>query len=330
MNSFYCRGNSRLACAVILNVLLVCVLPTEGMSFELLLGTGERGSFSYFAGKAVCRAINKADNDIECRPVPSKDFTDSLTNIQSGSLDLALVNSKMIYDAFHGAGLFRYVSLDYAQLRLLMPMYRTPVSLIVSHKSKITSLDSMEGKSVNSGAPFSLQETVFKEIMKAKGWQESSFRLLQRLPATNSQDFIALHNGSIEALLHVGIHPDNRLELSMMNGRTNIIGLEGHAAKKLLDSRSGFYPQKIPAWTYIGQRKAIETVALETLLITSADTDSDTVSRILAAIAASKKRLKNAHPSFLEHGVNVEILNRSYLHPHPEALLFFQVNQNLF
>lgn len=326
MESYLSCGLSRFTIVIIITVIFL--LPVNGMSYELLLGTGERDSFSYFAGKAVCRAINKASNDIKCRPVPSKDFTDSLTNVQSGSLDLALVNSKIIYDAFHGAGVFQFVTMDYAQLRLLVPVYRTPVSLVVSHNSKISSLDDLQGKRVNSGTPSSLQEIVFSEIAKAKGWRENDFTLLQRLPASSSQDFIALHSGSVQALLHVGMHPDRRLEQTMNNGKANIVGVTGSAVADLIASKSGFYRQRIPALTYAGQNNDINTMSLETLLITSADTDNETVELVLSAIYASENQLKSAHPAFLEHLVNVEVLNDSYLHPHPGALLFFQVNQN--
>ena len=116
----------------------------------------------------------------------------------------------------------------------------------------------------------------------------------------------------------------------MADGRTRIVGIDSPFTLSLIDSNSGFYRQRIPAWTYAGQAEDIDTLSLETLLITSADIDNGTVEQILTAISSSSKRLKNAHPAFLEHGVDIETLNRSYLHPHPEALLFFQVYQNLF
>ena len=133
--------------ALLLALLAVVVLsPSPGHSYELLIGTGPTGTFSYFAGRTVCRTINTLDNDLTCRPVPSENYTDSLTNTLSGSLDMALVNSKMINDAFHGAGHFQYISLEYDQLRLLMPLYRMPISLIVRRDANITSLEDLAGK----------------------------------------------------------------------------------------------------------------------------------------------------------------------------------------
>ena len=70
------------------------------------------------------------------------------------------MNSKMINDAFHDEGLFKYVSLDYDQIRLLLPLYRTPISLLVRRDAHIDTLRDLVGKRVNAGRVFSLQEIV--------------------------------------------------------------------------------------------------------------------------------------------------------------------------
>ena len=310
-------------------LLLIClfVLPSSASSYELLVGTGETGTSSYIAGKAVCRAINKAEGDMMCRPVPSSSYTDNLTNVQSGSLDMALVNSKMIYDAFHGRGLFQFVSLDYNQLRLLTPLYRMPITLIVRKNANISSVQDLAGKKINSGAPFSLEELVFNEIMAAEGWQTKSFSLLQKLPAVNAQDFIALHSGDVQAMMHVGMHPDRRIEQSLAGKSTEIIGVNGQAIDRMIKGGSGFNRQSIPAGTYQRHDGSIETLSLESLLVTSADADQEMVATILNAIFEARQSLQYAHPSFLKETVTVETLNNSYLHPHPEAILFFQANQ---
>ncbi len=311
-------------------IALVCLtlLPSLGHAYELLIGTGERGSFSYYAGKAVCRSIHKLDKETTCRPVPSVNYTDNLTNIQSGSLDLALVNSKMVSDAFHGAGLFEYVTLDYGQLRLLMPLYRTPVSLLVRRDARIDELKDLINKSVNVGSLFSLQEIVFSEIMTAKGWSEETFSLYQNLSSVHAQDYIALHNGSVQAMLHIGMHPDRKVKNSLANGQTDLVGIAGPVAGRLIESDTGFYRQSIPQNSYTGYAESIDTLSLETLLIASADADNEMVELVLEAIIAAKQQLRNAHPSFLNEPVNVETLNASYLHPHPESIMFFQTNQN--
>jgi TRAP transporter TAXI family solute receptor len=310
---------------------LVCMLllvPTLSVSFDLTLGTGSRDTFSYFAGKLVCRAIHKQDASVSCQVISSDNFTDNLTNLQNGSLDLALTNSKIIYDAFHGEGVFQFVSLDYSQLRLLMPLYRTPIILVARRDSRIDAFTSLKGKKVNGGMPFSLQEIVFDELMEAEGWDESSFSLYQNLSAANVQDLIALHTGSVQAMLHIGMHPDRKLANSLANKQTRLVAVQGEGADSLLEFNSGFSEGKLTSNMYKALTEDMKTLALETQLITSADTDSETVELVLDAIVEAKRQLRNAHPSLLKERVDIETLNASYLHPHPEAVIFFQANQS--
>lgn len=326
-----CRFLGKMLCSrpfFLFVLMFIALSPSRGLSYELLIGTGGADSFSYFAGKAVCRTISRYDSDLSCRPVPTEDYADTLTNVQDGSLDMALVSSKMIYDALHGAGYFQYITLEYDQLRLLLPLYRMPISLVVRRDAGISSISDLIGKRVNGGAPFSLHNLVFKEIMAAEGWQKSSFSLFQHLPAVNAQDFMALHRGSVQAMLHIGMHPDEQLRRSILGGSATIVGIEGQAVSRLIDSKSGYCSYPIAAGAYPGQSGDIDTLSMETLLITSADTDSETVTLILDALSKAKRHLQYVHPSFLQGKINVETLNDSYLHPHPAAILFFQVYQD--
>jgi TRAP-type uncharacterized transport system substrate-binding protein len=164
--------------------------------------------------------------------------------------------------------------------------------------------------------------------MALEGWQQDSFSLYQSLPSVNSQDFIALHNGSVQGMLHVGMHPDARLDRDLASGQMDIVGINGTNVSMLIDSNSGFTSQVLPAGIYTDLVADIETLSLETLLITSADIDDVTVDLVLDAIISARKQLQSAHPSLLGIKTDIETLNDSYLHPHPAATLFFQVNQS--
>jgi TRAP transporter TAXI family solute receptor len=297
-------------------------------SYELLIGTGKVDSFSYFAGKAICSSIKKYDANVTCRPVPSEGYTDSLTNIQSGSLDLALVSSKMIYDAFQKEGFFQYINIEYDNLRLLMPFYRAPISLIVRQDAGISKLSDLAGKRVNAGALYSIQDEVFGELMELKNWHKDSFGLFQNLSPANKQDSLALKSGSVQALLYVGMHPDSSLKHILDQGRSELVGINDVDVNRLIDAKVGFCGGSIKAGTYPGLTSDLDTLATETLLITSADSDDETVEFILKAINKGKRQLQSAHPSLLQNKTGIEELNGSYLHPHPTAILFFQTNRN--
>lgn len=319
------------ACTFIFMLLYfgIFYLP-QAFAYDLLLGTGKTGTFSYFVGKRVCHSVNSYNTELTCRPVPMQNYAASLTNLEGGALDLALVNSKMISDAINNRGLFRYLDINYSNLRLLMPLYREPVSLIVRQDAGITKLDDLPGKRVNGGPVFTMPNIIFNEIMKIKGWKENDFSLYQTVSPLHAQDSIAFVAGDIQAMIHVGMHPDDELQQELANSRANLIGVYDQVMENQINADSGFVRGFIDTSFYPNlpdeTPKMIPTLALETLLISSADTDRKTVEVVLGAIFSGKYRLHQAHPGLAGQTITHEVMETSHLPLHQEALQFFQTH----
>jgi uncharacterized protein len=304
---FYCLLNTSVCCA-----------------YDILLGTGSTDSFSYFAGKRICHSINSFSSDVSCRPVPMQNYAASLTNLQGGALDAALVNSKMIYDALTSKNMFQYLDIDYDNLRLLMPLYKEPVVLAVRQGSGIASLDDLVGKRVNGGPAFTMENSVFQEVMSIKGWDEDDFNSYQMLSPMHAEDALAFNAGNIQVKIHYGMHPDKKLAQELEGGPGKLIGIYDSSIERLIESHTGFTSFVLNAGSYPQQKENISTLALENLLITSIDTDGETITLILEAIIKAKKQLQTAHPALLYEELNAEVLHDSYLTPHPAAVAFFQ------
>ncbi len=314
-----------LAARLILLACVCCLINTSiCYAYDILLGTGSTDSFSYFAGKRICHSITSFSADVSCRPVPMKNYAASLTNLQGGALDAALVNAKMIHDASTSENMFRFLDIGYDNLRLLMPMYKEPIILAVRQDSGIVALDDLVGKRVNSGPVFTMQNIVFHEIMNIKGWDENDFNSYQTLSSVHAEDAMAFNAGSIQAMVHCGIHPDEKLTQKLNSGPGKLIGIYDSSIERLIGSHTGFSSFVLSSGNYPQQNENIQTLALENLLITSVDTDPETVTLILKAIIKAEKQLKRAHPALLDEELNVEMLNNRYLEPHPAAAEFFQ------
>ncbi len=294
-----------------------------GETYELLIGTDEPGSFSFFAGRTICHAINKQNDDVFCRPVTASDHAHNLTNLQGGSLDMALVNSKLIHDALTHSGYYRYMDIDYSNLRYLLPLYKVPISLIVNRNAGIETFNDLRGKRVNSGAPMSLQNLIFNDLMAVMKWQSSDFSLLQSLPASHAQDMIAFNTGTVQAMLHIGVHPDVKLARDLNSSRGKMVGVNEAALNQLIDKKTGFSRCSIPAGTYPQNPEKIHTLAMETMLITNEDIDDPTVTMVLDSILAAQKRLQQAHPCLLGKEVQIDTVFSCDLPSHPAAALYF-------
>ena len=114
---FRCKGY-RSWTATIYACLVFGLAPLSADAFDIVLGTGEVESFSHFAGRIVCRVINRHAPDLRCQVQPAADEMDNLTNLQGGSLDIGLVDSRMLHDAVHKSGYFKFLDVRYDHLRL--------------------------------------------------------------------------------------------------------------------------------------------------------------------------------------------------------------------
>ena len=209
-------------------------------------------------------------------------------------------------------------------LLLLLPLYKEPAVLAVRRDAAISSLDDLAGKRVNGGPVFTMQNIAFQEIMKIKGWDEDIFNVYQTLSPQHAQDSIAFNAGDIQAMVHFGMHPDQKLKQELSRGQGKLIGLYDSSVEQLIQSHSGFTSYVLDAGIYPEQNQKITTVAMETLLITSSDADKDTLLVVLEAILKGKEQLQRAHPALLEEGLTVEMLSDRYVAPHPAVEEFFR------
>lgn len=298
-------------------------------AYDLLIGTGESGSFSFFTGRTICRAVNRHTDGLSCTTVPTSEKAHTMTNLQGGSLDMAIVNSKVVSDAMYHSGDFRYLGIDYYNLRLVLPMYRVPISIVARHDARVNVMADLKGKSVNGGAPSSLNALVFDQIMTALGWEKSEFSLYQSLPDTSSQDVIAFNNGTVQAMLHIGIHPDKKLAQSLYHSKGKIVGITGPAIDRLVGQKVGFTNSFIDSGLYPFLPDKIKTLALETMLIATEDTDDETVETVLEAIFLSQKILRQAHPSLLAEELEFDKATGCEILSHPAAVQYILENKEM-
>ena len=304
---------------LIFALLIAGLFPFPADAFDILLGTGETGTFSHFTGRTICRMINRYADDIDCKPVPASGDVHNLTNLQGGSLDMALVDSRMLQDAMNKTGYFKFFDIGYENLRALFPLYDIPITLVARRDARITSLQALKGKRINIGAPRSLQQLAFDVIMKAKSWTKSDFSLVGELSASQSQDTMAFCHGTIQAMLHVGVHPDSSLQQLFKLCEAGLVNMNDSDIGKLIKDHSAFAKIDIAADTYPSQPKGVTTFGTGMILVASENLDDQTVYQIMAAIDSHRKYLRGAHRALADFSVTGKKINVAGIQLHPGA-----------
>ena len=295
--------------------------PTH--AFDIRLGTGETGTFSHFAGRTVCRTINKHTDDINCQTVPTLDAVDNLTNLQGGSLDIGLIDSRMLHDAMNKTGYFEFMDISYNNLRTLVPLYNLPFTLVVRSNAKITSLEELKGKRINAGAPRSIQHLAFDTIVKAKNWSKKDFRLVTELSTSQSQDTMAFCHGTIQAMVNIAVHPDSTLQQLFRLCKADLVDMYDNDIEKLVNDVPEYFNIDIATDTYPSHPDKVSTFGTRAMLVASEDLDQETVYKIMEAIDRNKKRLTSAHPSLSLFYADTDRKGITGIQRHPGAAKYF-------
>ena len=304
--------------------LIVGLFPSSANALDILLGTGETGTFSHFTGRTICRVINSHSDDLNCKTVPALDDVHNLTNLRGGSLDIGLIDSRMLLDAINKTGHFKFLDISYKNLRALIPLYDVPITLVVRSDAKITSLEELKGKRINAGVPLTLQHLAVDTIMKAKNWTKEDFSLIGELPSSMSQDTIAFCHGRIQGMVHIGVHPDSSLQQLLRLCKAGLVNMDDNDIRKMVRDHPAFWKINIAADTYPSLSKGVTTFGTRAMLVASEDLDEETVYQIIDTIYSNRVRLKSAHPSLSLFSVGAAQKSATGIQLHPGARKYFR------
>lgn len=280
-----------------LALLFILSPPIHIHAFELLLGTDGSGSFSHHTGRMICRMLDRQADGISCTAVPNPDSVHNLTNIRGGSLDFGIIDSRMLHDAKKKTGDFEFLDISYDNLRAIVPLYEVPVALVVRSDAGISGLNDLKGKRFNAGAPGSLQRLGVESVMKAKNWTKGDFRLFGELPVSQSQDTLAFCHGTVQAIVHIGVHPDASLQQLFKLCGAGLVDMRDGDIQKLVTGHPAFWETDIPAGTYPMHPARVATFGTRAILVAAKELDEDTAYRIIRVISENRNRLQKVHSS---------------------------------
>jgi hypothetical protein len=307
---------------------IVGTVPLVADAGDLLLGTGAAGSFSHFTGRAICRILNRSPGELNCQAIPAPDDIDNLTNLNGGSLDLALLDSNLLYDAMTRKGQFQFLDIRYDNLGVLLPLYQLPILLVARADAGIAALSDVKGKRINIGIARTKVREAVDFIMTAKGWARLDFKIVQELPASLSQDTMAFCHGNIDAMVHIGVHPDSALQQLMDQCAAVPVDMDDDDITRAVNETPAVSPVSIPAATYPGLEKPVASFGTTILLVASGSLDDDTILAVMTALAKHQASLQSIHPALGQFSVKSSDGPDIGIALHPGAAAYFALQGN--
>lgn len=273
-------------------------------ALDILIGSSQRHTFNYTASRVLCRLVNGHTEELNCNVIAagkdlhSSDQIHTLTNVQNGALDLGVIDSAVQYDATNRLGRFEFFDIDLENIRSLFSLYGVPITVIARGEVRLRSISDLKGRKLNIGNPGSAQRAIMDHLMQVSGWGRRDFKLIEDLPATQSQDMLALCFGTVDALVRLNVHPDADTRHMVNLCGASLVEVTGSGVDKLTGDSPFFSEMSIPGGLYDTIDAPVPTFGLLDTVITNEDLDQETAYAIVKMVFENLDRLRGSHPAF--------------------------------
>lgn len=259
------------------------------------IGTGVVTGVYYPAGGVICRMVNRTrkEDGVRCVVESTNGSINNLEYLRKRELDLGIVQSDMVYHAYKGDDIFSEVGAD-KDLRVIAFLHSEPFVVIARKGTGINSFNDLKGKRVYTGPEGSGMRITMEELMRRKGWNQSSFTNVANLPPEGAAK--ALCSGKIDALTFAGGHPNGAVQQITSACSTALISVSDPAVDAMIRDNPYYSAATIPGGMYPGTPRDVHTFGMDAVLLTSADLDNDTAYLVAKSIFDNLEDFKSLHP----------------------------------
>jgi TRAP transporter TAXI family solute receptor len=267
------------------------VPPLGAQVHKYIMGTGTVGGTFYPLGAAIAKVVSQYAPGVEMSIQSTGASTENCRLLGTQKVEFGLSGSAMALYAHQGKEPF---SKPYPNIRAIGYIYPDVVQWVVMADSNIHSLQDMKGKKVGVGPVGSGCESTSRILFELAGISYKDFTPVM-LPFGQSADrmrdrqldtadfFLSAPNATV-------------IDLATMH-KIRIIEIKGEFRDRLQEKHPDFISITIPAGTYKGIDKEIETVGWASCLFTREDIPAEDVYKITKAIYEHSDEIAKINPS---------------------------------
>lgn len=256
---------------------------------KISFGTGNTGGNYYSYGNAYAQLISADDENISVDVKSTAGSSANLRLIQQGFLDIAIVQSDTLMDAYNGDGAFS--DIPCTEIRALAGLYTEECQVVVRAESDIYSISDLYGKRVSVGEEESGVSKNAEQIMQVNGILSD---MADRVYLSFSDEAKALKEGTIDAFFCTAGSPAPYVSELAESTAIRIISLDETTISRITDEYSGYTVCTILAGTYAGQTEDIQTVGIKAVLAAGNDISDDTAKMLVNTLFSHSAELQAA------------------------------------
>jgi len=211
----------------------------------------------------------------------------SLTNVMAlhdGTADLTTGLSDVAYAAYTGR---LGDGKRFDQLRGVAVLELTPLHIVVRGDAPIHGVEDLRGRSINAGSRAGGTPITAERVLGAMGLSRTDVSLEWLMFTPAAERLIA---GSLDAMFVTQGYPAESV-LAATRAGARLLGLTEREIQRLRIDYPFLRAALIPAGTYPGQRHAVRTLGIDTLLMCRAGMDDAVVYALTKGLFAALPRL---------------------------------------
>jgi TRAP transporter TAXI family solute receptor len=269
--------------------------PVRAQSMTLLsLGTAAMSGVYYPVGRAICRLFNRQAGGpaLRCSAESTPGSIYNLLELESGELELALVQSDTQFQAYTGQG--PWLGRPFRNLRSIASLHPELLTIITSYASGVRDSDGLKGKRVNPGALGSGSRATWTAFEDATGWSAAERPALTELKPEIG--LTALCSGQLDATVLLVGHPSPFVKKHLDSCPSRILPIEGSLVDKLVGSKHYFRRGVIAGADY-GLPDDVPSFGVSATLVTTSTLSTDVAYAMAKALVTGIDELRKAHPS---------------------------------
>lgn len=269
------------------------LLKDSEESFHILtIGTADSGGTMYPVGSAIADAISSHNNNIKVNISASNGSMTNVEEIIDGQIDLGLVSGDVAFLAYHGTE--EFADEPATGLRVIAAVYSSTSNWLAPISSGLFYVHDLEGKRIAVGPQDSTTDFSARTALDTIGL-DSSNTILKNFGLGSGG--MEVKKGNLDALHGFAGIPINGLSELAETVPSRLLEYTDQELKEILSKNPYYYKAIIPANTYVGQLKDVETFGVKCLICVDEDMDEELVYNLTKVLDESRTQLAAVHPT---------------------------------
>lgn len=252
----------------------------------ITIGSGATTGVYFPIATGVARMINDANLGYRANARSTGGSVFNIGAIQSGELQMALVQNDIAYYAYRGQVVEAFRGRPTPKLRGMAVLYPEPVHILARSDRNIRSVADFKGKRVYVGDVGSGAEQNSIQVLEAFGLKVEDLAEPVRGSATAGAQL--LQDGRIDGMFYTVGLGNAAITQAALTAPVTFLGLEPARIAQLRQKYPFLTAFTIPSGAYRGLNAPVVTVTVLAQLATSTDIDTSTVYNVMRLLFDEK------------------------------------------